>query len=193
MHQFQVSVSDFISRNENDIHSVYRIGKQVGDKGAYGYIRYCIHRKTGNLRALKIIGRQNLQHLDNYMHEFNSEISILSKLDHPGIMRVFEWFADTKRFYLITDLYQGGELHKWITRRIRPDNSDSPGRVDEDDAREIIKQLLGILRYLHSMGVVHRDIKPENLIFIEEGNIQKGIQLVDFGLAKELEPGNYIE
>ena len=46
-------------------------------------------------------------------------------------MRVFEWFEDAKRFYLITDLYQGGELFKWIKTQI----ADSPGRVEEDDAR----------------------------------------------------------
>lgn len=116
MNNFQVSVRDFIFKNENDIRSVYRIGKKVGERGSYGYIRFCIHRKTGNLRALKIIDKSNLDLLDNLMSEGNSEIQILSELDHPGIMRVFEWFEDPKRFYLITDLYQGGELYKWIKR-----------------------------------------------------------------------------
>ena len=46
-----------------------------------------------------------------------------------------------------------------------------------------------ILVYLHSKGIVHRDIKPENLIFIEKGNVDKGLQLVDFGFATKIPPG----
>jgi len=65
--------------------------------------------------------------------------------------------------------------------------------VNEDAARKIIKQLLRILSYLHMKGIVHRDIKPENLIFLEKGNIDKGIQLVDFGLATTLKPGQNLK
>ena len=170
MDDFILNIRDFIFKNKTDIRDVYRIGKQIGDKGNYGYIRFCIHRKTGNLRAVKAIDKSSLKWLDNTAEEGNNEIQLLSELDHPGIMRVFEWFEDDKRFYLITDLYQGGELFKWIKRHIPPESAN-PGRVDEEDARLIMRQLLGILQYLHSMGIVHRDIKPENLIFIEEGNI----------------------
>ena len=42
-------------------------------------------------------------------------------------------------------------------------------------------------------GIVHRDIKPENLIFFEQGNIDKGLQLVDFGLTTTLEPGKHLK
>mgnify|MGYP003904710987 CR=1 FL=1 len=49
-----------------------------------------------------------------------------------------------------------------------------------------------MLSYLHSNKIVHRDIKPENLIFLEKGNIVKGLQLVDFGFATELEPGQHL-
>ena len=55
MANFNVKVADFIFKNEANIKSIYRIGKQVGEKGSYGYVRFCIHRKTGALRAVKII------------------------------------------------------------------------------------------------------------------------------------------
>merc|ERR1712060_492537 len=63
--------------------------------------------------------------------------------------------------------------------------------VSLDNARKITKQILLILAYLHDQRIVHRDIKPENLMFLEYGNIEKGLVLVDFGFAKQLKPGEY--
>ena len=104
------------------------------------------------------------------------EISILRELDHPNIMRIYEYFMDDNKFYIISDLYQGGELYEYIKDCIEYKSADNiRGRVNEDVARKIIIQILRILVYLHSKGIVHRDIKPENLIFIEKGNVDKGL------------------
>lgn len=61
MNDFTVNVKDFITKNEKSIREVYRIGKRIGGEGSYGYIRFCIHRSTGSLRAVKIIDRKSLE------------------------------------------------------------------------------------------------------------------------------------
>ena len=135
----------------------------------------------GCLRAVKIIEKANPDE-----HE-NKEIQILQSVDHPGIMRMFEYFEDDHRFYIISDLYQGGELFDYINDLIKESHNrqDNLNRsvVPEEDAKKIIRHILRILCYLHSKNIIHRDIKPENLIFLEKGNIDKGLQLVDFGFA----------
>ena len=122
MNEFKVKVSNFVTKNEADIRQVYRIGKRVGEQGSYGYIRFCIHRKTGCLRAVKVIDKSKLDPFDqnkNQTERANTEIEILSQLDHPNIMRIFEWFEDPNRYYIISDLYQGGELYSYIKRHIK--------------------------------------------------------------------------
>ena len=90
-------------------------------------------------------------------------------------MRMFEYFEDSNRFYIISDLYQGGELYDFIKDNIDPKDPVQKSKITEDQARKIVKQILRILVYLHSKKIVHRDIKPENLIFLEKGNIEKGL------------------
>ena len=64
MNNFTVNASYFIFKNDNDIRDEYRIGKQVGERGSYGYIRFCIHRKMGCLRAVKIIDKTDQELLE---------------------------------------------------------------------------------------------------------------------------------
>ena len=105
-------------------------------------------------------------------------------------MRIYEYFVDDNKFYIISDLYQGGELFDYIKDHIVSYHNESVrGRVPEEISRKIIRQILRILVYLHSKGIVHRDIKPENLIFIEKDNVDKGLQLVDFGFATKIPVG----
>ena len=64
MNEFVINVRDFIFENKNNIRSIYRIGKRVGGEGSYGFIRFCIHKKTGCLRAVKVIDKSCLDLLD---------------------------------------------------------------------------------------------------------------------------------
>ena len=57
MNEFMVNVRDFMFENKEDIRKIYRIGKTVGGEGAYGALRFCIHRKLGCLRAVKMIDK----------------------------------------------------------------------------------------------------------------------------------------
>ena len=85
----------------------YRVGKELG-AGAYGEVRRVVHIETGEQRAVKVISKQNLNEVE--MNTLYNEINILKNLDHPNIVKIYEYFEDDKRFYIITEICTGGEL-----------------------------------------------------------------------------------
>ena len=81
-------------------------------KGAYGEVRKAIHKITGMLRAVKIIAK--LQTNKNELDRITNEVTILQKLDHPNIIKIFEFYEDDRFFYIVTELCTGGELFEKI-------------------------------------------------------------------------------
>ena len=113
---------------------------------------------------------------------FLKEIQILIEIDHPNIIKIYEYFQDEIYFYVITEFVSGGELYDTITKW---------KNFSEEKAAYIIRQLLSAVNYLHSHNIVHRDLKPEN-IMVEKNNKTKkkedkneqeiiNIKLIDFG------------
>lgn len=102
-----------------------------------------------------------------------NEINILKNLDHPNIVKIYEYFEDPKRYYIVTDLIKGGELFDEIIAR---------GQFSERDAAMVIKQILSCVSYCHMHNVIHRDLKPENVL-LEASKEFDQIKLIDFGTA----------
>ena len=100
---------------------------------------------------------------------------------HPNILKIFNYFEDPKRYLLVTELCQGGEL----TDQVK-------GKFDYNRAAFILKQLLSAVNYMHSKNIAHRDLKPENILLEEKddlGGAMQTIKLIDFGTAKKFKPG----
>ena len=74
----------------------------------------CIHRDTGAQRAVKVLRKSNMDEDEKKML-FN-EINILKELDHPNIVKMFEFFEDDKRYYLVQEICKGGELFDEIIK-----------------------------------------------------------------------------
>lgn len=108
-----------------------------------------------------------------------NEITILKRLDHPNILRLYEFFQDQKRYFLVTELCNGGELFDKIA---------DESYFHEQDAAKIIKQVLSAVNYCHQRSIVHRDLKPENILLNRDFNDPK-VTLIDFGTAASLTPG----
>ena len=176
-------MQDFIRKSsKHDIKEDYIIGNIIGE-GAYGNVRLCVHRQTGTARAVKVIFKKYLEDIEGTELEIVNEISVLRTTDHPGIMRIFEYFTDDKHFFVISELYRGGELYQNILES---------KQIDEKTAKIIMKELLIIVKYLHSKNIVHRDIKPENIMFEEKQGKPDCLRLVDFGFATYLKGNDYI-
>ncbi len=75
------------------------------------------------------------------------EIEMMKRLDHPNILKLCEIFQDGKRYFLVTELCSGGELHDEIQKR---------GKFSEIEAAEVIQQVIEAVAYCHANHIVHR-------------------------------------
>jgi putative methionine-R-sulfoxide reductase with GAF domain len=111
---------------------------------------------------------------------FEIEARLLSRLRHPRVVRVLDYFQDDSGQYLVMELIRGEDLGVVIERH------GAPG-LPVPQAVAHGRQACEALQYVHEQNVIHRDVKPRNLILGEEG-----VVLVDFGIAREqdaLDPG----
>ncbi|OMJ93397.1 hypothetical protein SteCoe_3639 [Stentor coeruleus] len=166
-----VQPGNFVLENEHSFQDVYRLGKLLGT-GTFGEVRVCAHRSSLIKRAVKII-RKDLLTSAHHRETLDNEIKILKSLDHPNIIRVYEFFEEVKRLYIVMEYCKGGELFSEIVER---------GGLSESCSACIMKQIFLTLEYLKKLGVVHRDLKPENILLEEKHDITN-IKIIDFGTA----------
>ena len=95
-------------------------------------------------------------------------MEIQARLKHPRVLRLYGYFHDEKRVYLVTELAPNGELFKLLQKE---------KRFDEPQVARWISQIADALAFLHRHHVVHRDIKPENILLDADNNAK----VADFG------------
>ncbi|CAG9309953.1 unnamed protein product [Blepharisma stoltei] len=179
--EIKVQPSSFIVENEHRFQDVYKLGKKIGS-GAFGDVKLCSHLITGAERAVKIF-RKDLAVEPDKQRILINELDTLKILDHPNIIRIYEFFEDSMRFYIVMENCKGGELFVEIIKR---------QNFNELQAAQIMCQLFSAVLYLHENGIVHRDIKPENILLEEEGDISN-IKLIDFGSSTRFIKGQLIK
>jgi len=106
----KLSKGDFVFdhlKNKDDIRKDYQINDILGS-GAFGEVRQCISKKTGKIRAVKIIKKEQMNKHEQKLLE--EEINILRTMDHPNIVKLYEAYQDNKRYFIVTELCTGGEL-----------------------------------------------------------------------------------
>ena len=133
----------------------FEIGKPLG-RGKFGHVYLAREKKSKFIVALKVLYKKQLL-ASNVEHQLRREIEIQSHLRHPNILRMYGFFWDDKKIYLILEYAPGGELYKDLKKQPHQ-------RYTEEIAADYISQLCDALRYLHTKKVIHRDIKPENLL-----------------------------
>lgn len=139
-------------------------------------------KKLNFIVALKIMKKSALQQ-PNAQEQILREIKIQSYLNHPNILKLYGFFDDEEKIYLILEYAPWGELYSSLKKQ---ENKC----FTEKEAANYIKQVAEALVYMHSKDVIHRDIKPENLlnsfVFILNKlcDYFKGtIKICDFGWA----------
>lgn len=172
--------------NENRYEVIERIGG--GGQG----IAYLARADTSDYIIAERLGRysDNLVVLKEYVlpvHRgavlsdeketlLNREAEILSRIDHPSIVRMIDCFVEDFRGYLVLEYVSGDTLKQWIEKN---------GKLDQIEAANIGLAICDILAYLHNMypPIIHRDVTPDNLILGKDGIIK----LVDFTVAHQFE------
>ena len=152
----------------------YQIEALIG-RGGMGVVYKGRQERLGRAVAIKLLPAE-LAEDPNFVARFEREARTLAKLDHPGIIHVYD-FGQTSEghLYFVMEFVDGTDLHQMIR---------GPG-LNPPQALEIISQVCDALQFAHSQGVVHRDIKPANILVTTNGRVK----LADFGLARPLHAG----
>ncbi|KAJ3336052.1 hypothetical protein HDU91_001928, partial [Kappamyces sp. JEL0680] len=131
----------------------FDVGKALG-KGKFGRVYLAREKKSGYVVALKVLFKSELAE-NKVEKQLRREIEIQSHLRHPNILRLYGYFYDPKRVYLILEYAAKGELYRLLQKETR---------FSEETSANYISQMAHALAYLHKKNVIHRDIKPENLL-----------------------------
>src|SRR5262245_45432105 len=105
------------------------------------------------------------------VRRFQREIQILTRIQHPAVLRILDWGTSPTGLYFVTELVDGEDLKLAIRSR---------GPWPAADAAALAATLADALAAAHAQGVVHRDVKPNNVMLARDGSVR----LLDFGLAR---------
>ena len=160
---------NFIRQKTGKIEDDYLFIKNLG-QGGYGKVIKATHKKTGMIRAIKFIPKNNLKF--GYTDEdIFREIEILRKLQHPNIMKLYEFYSDYEYYYLVNEYCSEGDLND---KMIKIEN------FDENVVKILMFQIFQAVYYLHNKNVIHGDLKLENIMIdnintktLEEKKINK--------------------
>ncbi len=117
---------------------------------------------------------------EGFLKRFRAEARSAASLNHPHVLRVFDWGEDTDCTYLVLEYLHGGSLRDMLDRGFR---------LSPSQAAHLGAQVAQGLAYAHARGLVHRDIKPANLLFDEESRVR----IADFGVARALAEAAWTE
>lgn len=156
------------SKIQNRVWTIndFDIGRQLGS-GKYGNVYLAREKNSKYLVAIKVLYKSQLVG-NNVQTQLKREIEIQSHLLHKNILRLFGYFYDESKIYLILEYAPRGELYHWLRKC---------GRFTDSVACKYIGQIIDALEYCHSKRIIHRDIKPENILISSHGDLK----IADFG------------
>ena len=149
----KIDIKDYIQKLDTDSLENYQKLERIG-KGSYGSVYKVQNKNTNIIRAMKIIPK-NYQK-DN--EEIMREINILKNLDHPNVMKIYEFLEDEKNYYLIQEFCDEGDLESVL---------DKKKIFCEFLVKFIMYQVFLAINYLHANNIVHQDIKKKNVSIIK--------------------------
>ena len=168
-----------VSQSKADPSLDYKKLNFLGE-GSFAAVYRVQNRITDSIRAMKIINKSASCSPEDDKEIFN-EINILRTLDHPNILKIFEFYSNKESYSIVTELCSGGELFQEIVDK---------GPFNENYTAYVMFQILSAINYCHNMKIVHRDLKPENILIVDrDKNNFPRIKICDFGTSKMFEKG----
>lgn len=165
----------FVFRSSK-VHRYYRFRSVIG-QGSFGVVHRVVHIPSGQERVCKTIFKGSSSVPSN---QFENEIRIIARLDHPHVIRIFEFFEDDREVHLIMELCRHGDLMSRIKDSIKLKNP-----IPYDHVKTIMRQLLRAISFMSTNRVIHKDLKPENIMLVCSGTDGAPVvKVIDFGLSE---------
>ena len=142
--------------------------KFVG-QGGMGAVYKARQKQLERVVALKILP-PGIGEDPAFAERFTREAKALAKLNHPGVVTIYEFGCADGLYFFLMEFVDGLNLRQLL----------DGGRVSPREALAIVPQICDALQYAHDNGIVHRDIKPENILLDRQGRVK----VADFGVAK---------
>jgi calcium-dependent protein kinase len=168
----EFTTKEFYLSHQLEFKEQYKMGETIGN-GGLSTSRKCYHRLTGEVRAVKVTKKKDLEMGER--PKLLQQIEILKELDHPSICRVIDIFEDSKKFYFVTEYLSGGGLFNSLITNVG---------FTEHASATILKQILSAVAYLHGKNIAHRNIHPDNVLF--QSNDALNVKVLDFGSSRKM-------
>lgn len=147
-----ISSKDIIVEKKGSPFEDYEIIEQLGE-GTFGKVFKVRNKNNNSIRAMKQISKSFINNLND--SEVGKEIEILKKLNHPYIIKLYEYYSTSKHLFLINEICDQGDLQKKIVK-IR--------KFPEFIVKVIMLQVFEALMYLNEKSIIHGDLKLENIL-----------------------------
>jgi serine/threonine-protein kinase len=158
------------------LNNTYLVEEKLGE-GGMGAVFRCTHLLLNDRVAIKVMSPSVTKN-DNYRKRFHREARVGRLLDHPNIIKVFEFSQSQDGILFIVMEFVEGETLKSYIKKSAP--------IKLSKAIEIIKPVCNALDIAHKRKIIHRDLKPANIL-IGKQDEEEIIKLFDFGIIKLLE------
>jgi len=151
----------------------YKI-KELLDEGGMGSIYIGVHNFLPRKVAIKMLNPL-LHNRPEIIERFKNEAFILSSLQHPNIVALYDYVENKEANYIIMEYIEGETLAEYI--------ETTTGPIPEKRTISLFLKILDAINYAHEKNIIHRDIKPANFIVDKNNNIK----ILDFGIAKSID------
>ena len=168
--ELKFGVQDFVGESKDRVENKYYFMKPPLGAGLFGTVFKARHKQTGHIRAIKKIRKDHSK--AKTLETLLKDVEVLKKLDHPNIIKVYEYFQDAGNIYIVTDYCGGGELFDRILQE---------KNFSENRAAEMMKNILSAIAYCHKNSLVHCDLKPENILLASTKYDETEMKIIDFG------------
>lgn len=181
-----VSASQSSQLDPNQSFAPYQLVEKAGE-GGMGVVYRAYDPRLCRFVALKVLRQQQaaFYHLQAQLEEAR----LLSSLQHPNIVTVFDISHSGSQPYIVTEWLEGQTLQQWLSQTAEPAaEADADASPDADSSPQALLvqqlqlavQMAAGISAAHQAGVIHRDLKPSNVMILHE---QQQVKLLDFGMA----------
>ena len=170
----KLTSNTIVGENKIDAEQDYKKLKILSEDD-FSTVYEAQNRITDIIREMKII---NKNPGNSYQDEKDliNEINILKTMDHPNIVKIFEFYSNKNSYTIITEHCKGGKLYNEIRNK---------APFDEKYSAYVMYQVFSAINYCHGMNIIHRDIRPENIEIVNryKNNYYPNIKISNFGMA----------